>query len=262
MRVSVASLIMLVSVTLYSSCGDSATEISGTLPVVTGITVDSVASKGDTIVVTWTALTGTQIEGYLLWSRVKIEDPWELLEVVYQNTGIHIADRSAYYTVMAFYGDNTSSDTGLSDNTRTESLSETRLPVSTEPVGFRIDLEGDSLISGNPSSPEFHQQFTVAVDSLSGERFIYPGTANPWPGGAKTMVSSSGGYVAPAPNDSILWQDSISYGANFFLALESGYYCKLNGLEISPDTLTVPDTLIIDGQYQPIQSVRVFNQNR
>lgn len=261
MKVFVTSIIMLVFITLYSNCADSATEISGTLPIVTGITVDSVASSGDTIVVTWTALTGTQIEGYYLWTRTGFEGLWILAEIVDENVGTHIADRSAYYTVMAYNGDDTSSDTGLSDNTRARSLSEIRQYLATRPVGFRIDLEGDSLITGDPFSPNFQQQFTVTFDPLSENKYIYPGTAYPelWPGGAETMVSSSGGFVAPAPDDSTQWQDSISYGGNFFLALENGYYCKLTGLAIHPDTLAMVDTLIIDGQVQPIRGVRVFN---
>ncbi len=263
MRKWVASTIMLVLITLYSACGDSATEITGTLPIVAGITVDSIASKGDTIVVTWTALTDTQIEGYFLWTRIKPGNPWILLEVVDQNIATHIADRSAYYTVMAFNGDNISSDTGLSANTRTDELSEIRQYFSARSVGFRIDLEGDSLISGNPSSPDFQQQFTVALDTPGGDRYIYSGTANPqlWPGGAKTSVSLSSGFVAPAPNDSTLWRDSIYFDGNFFLALDSGYYCKLNASNTDPDTLTMADTLIINGELQPIRNIRLFNQS-
>ncbi|MCK5063889.1 MAG: hypothetical protein KAQ97_01330 [Candidatus Fermentibacteraceae bacterium] len=261
MKIIVASLIIMAFITLYTSCGDSATEITGTLPIVTGITVDSAASIGDTIVVTWTALSDTQIEGYFLWTRTESENPWILVEVADQNIGTHIADRSAFYTVMAFFGNNTSSDTGLPDNTRAELLSESRQFLTMKPVGFRVDIEGDSLIPGNPSSLDFHQQFTVAFDPLSENKYIYPGTAKPaiWPGGAGTMVSSSGGFVAPAPSDTTQWQDSISYGGNFFLALEDGYFCMLTGFAIHPDTLAMVDTLIIDGQLQTIKSVRVFN---
>ena len=263
MRIWAVSTIVLVFITLYSACGDSATEITGTLPVVTGITIDSISSKGDTIVVTWAALTGTQIEGYLLWTRVKPGNPWMLLDVVDQNIASHIADRSAFYTVMAFNGDDTSSDTGLSDNTRTEKLSEIRRYFSKIAVGFRIDLEGDSLISGDPTSPGFQQQFTVAVDTLGGDRYVYAGTANPrlWPGGAETSVSLSSGFVAPAPDDSTQWRDSIFYGGNFFLELDNGYYCKLNASNTDPDSLTMADTLIIGGEFQPFRNVRVFDQS-
>ena len=263
MKIWVASIILLVFITLYSACGDSATEISGTLPIVTGITIDSVSSRGDTIVVTWAALTGTQIEGYLLWSRIKPGNPWVLLDVVYQNTATHIADRSAFYTVMAFNGDDTSSDTGISANTRTDKLSEIRKYFSTISVGFRIDLEGDSLVSGDPTSPDFQQQFIVAFDTLGGSRYVYSGNANRllWPGGAETSVSLSGGFVAPAPNDSTQWRDSIFYGGNFFLELDNRYYCKLNASNTEPDTLTMTDTLIIDGELQPIRNVRVFDQS-
>ncbi len=263
MRIWVVSVIMLIFITLYSACGDSATEIIGTLPVVTDIEIDSTASEGDTIVVTWTALTGTQIEGYLLWTRVKPGNPWMLLDVVDQNIASHIADRSAYYTVMAFNGDDTSSDTGLSANTRTKKLSEIRQYFSSISVGFRIDLEGDSLISGDPASPGFQQQFTVAVDTLGGDRYVYAGNANPrlWPGGAETSVSLSSGFVAPPQNDTTQWRDSIYYGGNFFLALDDGYYCKLSASNTNPDTLTIADTLIIDGELQPIRNVRVFNQS-
>ena len=263
MRICVVSIIMLVFITLYSSCGDAATEITGTLPVVTGITVDSIASKGDTIVVTWTALTGTQIEGYLLWTRINPANLWVLLEVVDQNIASHIADRSAYYTVMAFNGDDTSSDTGVSANTRTDELSEIRQYFSAIPVGFRVDLEGDSLISGDPASPDFQQQFTVAFDTLGGNRYIYSGNAHRllWPGGEETSVSSTGGFVGPSPNDSTLWRDSIYYGGDFFLSLDNGYYCKFSASNTDPDTLTMADTLIINGELQPIMSVRVFEQS-
>ncbi len=263
MRIWVASIIMLVFIALYSACGDSATEITGTLPIVTGITIDSIASEGDTIVVTWTALTGIQIEGYLLWSRIKPGEPWMLLEAVDQNIAVHIADRSAFYTVMAFNGDDTSSNTGLSDNTRTDKLSEIRQYFSGVSVGFRIDTEGDSLVSGDPSSPDFHQHFIVAFDTLGGDRFIYSGNAHRllWPGGAETSVSPGIGFVAPPPNDSTLWRDSIDYGGNFFLALDNGYYCKLGAFSTVPDTLTVTDTLLIEGELQPIRNVRVFNQS-
>ena len=263
MRIWAVSTIVLVFITLYSACGDSATEITGTLPIVTGITIDSISSKGDTIVVTWAALTGTQIEGYLLWTRVKPGNPWMLLEVVDQNTATHIADRSAFYTVMAFNGDDTSSDTGLSDNTRTEKLSEIRQYFSKIAVGFRIDLEGDSLISGDPASTDFHQQFTISVGAFGGDRYIYAGAADSllWPGGEETSVSLSGGFVAPAPDDSTQWRDSIFYGGNFFLELDNGYYCKLNASNTDPDSLTMADTLIIGGELQPIRNVRVFNQS-
>ena len=263
MRKWVASIIMLIFIALYSACGDSATEITGTLPMVTGIAIDSIASKGDTIVVTWTALTGTQIEGYLLWSRIKPGNPWLLLDVVDQNIATHIADRSACYTVMAFNGDDTSSDTGLSDNTRTEVLSEIRQYFSRIPVGFRIDTEGDSLIYGDPASPDFQQQFTVSLSAFGGDKYIYSGTANPlmWPGGEETRVSLIGGFVAPAPNDSTQWRDSILYGGDFFLALDNGYYCRLNASNTGPDTLTMVDTLLIDGELQPIRNLRVFNQS-
>ena len=263
MKLLVIFITMLVFTLMLFACGDSATEITGTLPVVTGIEIDSSASKGDTIVVTWTELTETQIDGYLLWTRINPGNPWILLQTVANNSAVHIADRSAYYTVMAFYGDDTSSDTGLSANTRTDELSEIRHYSSGEAVGFRIDTDGDSLISGDPGSPGFQQQFTVAVDSLGENRYIYPGTAHPllWPGGVETFVSPIEGFVAPAPDDSTYWQDSISYNGSFFLALDSGYYCMLDASDASPETFIVADTLVVDGELQPIMNVRVFNQD-
>jgi len=263
MKIRVIFITMLACTLLYFACGDSATEITGTLPIVTGIVIDSTASKGDTIVVTWTELTETQIDGYLLWTRINPGNPWILIQTVDNNSAAHIADRSAYYTVMAFYGIDTSSDTGLSANTRTDELSEIRHYSSGEAVGFRIDTDGDSLISGDPASLDFQQQFTVAVDSLGENRYIYPGTAHSllWPGGAETFVSSTGGFVAPAPDDSTYWQDSISYNGSFFLALDNGYYCRLDASDASPETFIVADTLVIDGELQPIMNVRVFNQD-
>ena len=246
---------------LGTGCGDSATAITGTLPVVTGITVDTVASKGDTIVVMWTPLDTTLVEGYFLWTRPGIEGPWSLAAVSSGNAAMHIADQAAYYTVMAYNGDDTSIETGLTDNTKTEGLLEIRQVFGGKAVGFRVDTEGDSLIYGDPADPSFSQQFVVAM-TFTLDRFIFPGNARPeqWPGGARTRISDSSGLVAPAPDDTIRWDDSILYGGNFFLALEDNYYCLLDGSQTLPDTVTMTDTLVIDGQIQPIQGVRVFNQ--
>lgn len=252
---------LLLVIAVFSACGDSATEIRGTLPIVTGISIDSIASRGDTIVVSWTALDTTLVEGYFLWTRPTMDGPWSLADVCSDNAGSHIALKSAFYTVMAFNGIDSSSDIGLSVNTKTQSVSEIRQLFELRPVGFRVDLEGDSLIAGDPVSLDFAQQFVVAIN-LTGERQIFPGNARPfiWPGGARTRISSMSGSVAPAPDDSVNWSDSISYGGDFFLALDGGYYCMLKGTSTIPDTTTMTDTLVIKGQVQPIMGVRVFNE--
>lgn len=257
--ITVAAIAFMLAVA--AGCADSATEVTGTLPVVSGIMVDTLASRGDTIVVSWTPLDSTLVEGYFLWTRPGIEGPWTLATTSSTSPAVHIANQSAYYTVMAYNGDDTSSEIGLSDNTKTEGLQETRQVFSGRPVGFRIDTLGDSLVSGDPSSPEFNQQFVVAI-SFTLERFIYPGNARPeqWPGGARTKISDIGGLVAPAPDDTVRWDDSILYGGNFFLALDNQYYCLLEGSQTLPDTSGLADTLVIDGQIQPIRGVRVFNQ--
>ncbi|MCD4708568.1 MAG: hypothetical protein K8S62_12620 [Candidatus Sabulitectum sp.] len=249
-------------IAVFSGCGDSATEIQGTLPVVTGITIDTIASTGDTIFVTWTALDSTLVDGYFLWTRINMEGPWSLADLCDRNTGSHIAASSAFYAVMAFKGDDTSSELSLSVDTKTEGISEIReLFTIKAPVGFRVDLEGDSLIAGDPRSAEFAQHFVVERNWL-GERYIFPGSAHPelWPGGTRTRISSIGGLVAPAPNDTINWRDSISYGGDFFLELDNGFYCMLKGTHTFPDTVSMTDTLVIKGQVQPITGVRVFSE--
>lgn len=254
-----ASLVVMIA--FSAGCGDSATEIIGTLPVVTEVTIDTLASKGDTIAITWAALDTTLVEGYFLWTRPMVEGPWSLVAVCDHNAGIHIAYRSGYYSVMAFQGVDNSSDISISVNTKTESLSEIRELFAMKPVGFRIDIDGDSLVAGDPASAEFQQQFIVAMDWL-GERYIFPGNADPelWPGGVRTKISPIGGLVAPAPDDTLLWRDSISYGGDFFLALDNGYYCMLKGTSTFPDTASMTDTLVLRGQIQPIMGLRVFNE--
>ncbi len=258
---ALVAVVILVTVSVFTGCGDSATEIVGTLPVVTGITVDTLASHGDTIVVTWTAMDSTLVDGYFLWKRHGVEGPWSLVTVCDNNAGVHVARRSVFYTVMAFKDDDTSSGVGLSANTKTVLLSEIRELFALRPVGFRIDVAGDSIIAGDPESPEFAQQFVVAVNA-NGVRYIYPGTFNQenWPGGARTRISRGSGFVAPAPDDSVLWKDSVSYDEAFFLAMEDGHYCLLSGTHTFPDTVSLTDTLVINGQIQPITGVRVFNE--
>lgn len=247
-------------VAAFAGCKDSATEITGTLPIVTGVAIDSV-SVGDTIVITWTAMDTTIVDGYYLWTRNLLEGPWTLVDTYENNAGAHIAKRSAFYTVMAYKDDDKSKDNSLSVNTKTENLSEIREVFSFAPVGFRIDVEGDSLMAGDPADSLFAQHFTIAADSL-GNRFVFPGSAysDVWPGGVATRISSIEGYIAPAPNDTTSWMDIVSYDDNFFIALDSGHYCRLQGTSTLPDTLTLSDTLVISGQIQPLMGVRVFNE--
>lgn len=243
-------------VALSAGCGDSATEIAGTLPVVTGIRVDSLASHGDTIAVTWDAVGTVQVEGYHLWSRISVGEPWSLQGTVSQNFAEHIADRAMYYTVSAFQGWDTSSMTGIPDNSRADLVAEKELQFDGTPVGFRVDVQNDSLVTGDPASPGFSQQFTVAGDIAGEQLYIYPGTARPmtWPSGARTAISSIGGFVAPSPGDTSLWQDSIPLGLTFFLALDEGHFCRLNSHWDSQGTI------LVHGQLQPMTGVRIFNQ--
>lgn len=260
MKRMIAAAAFMTLISLYTGCGDSATAITGTLPVVNGIAVDTLNSRGDTIIVMWTPLDSTLVEGYFLWTRPGIEGPWTLAATSESSPAVHIANNAAYYTVMAYSGDNTSSEPGLSDNTKTQGLSEIREEFSGRAVGFRVDVEGDSLLSGDPSNPQFNQQFVVSMN-LTLERYIFPGSAKPeqWPGGARTQISDIGGLVAPAPNDTLLWDDSILYGGSFFLQLDGNYYCMLESSQTFPDTVGMTDSLVIDGQIQPIKGVRVFN---
>ncbi|PIE51337.1 hypothetical protein CSA37_12365 [Candidatus Fermentibacteria bacterium] len=260
-RLTVLAMATAAFILALSGCGDSATEITGTLPVVTGITVDTLASKGDTITVTWTGLDSTQVDGYMLWIRKGIEGPWTLAATSTTNATAHIAHYAGYYTVTAYKGDNISADTGLPANCKTESITESRMEFTGRPVGYRLDMEGDSLIAGDPADKNFMQDFVVAITPAM-ERFIYSGNAHPehWPGGANTRVSVSSHMVAPDP-ESPEWLDSITYGGGFYLALESKYYSHLEGFHTIPDTLTLSDSLVIDGEYQPVRGVRVFNPN-
>jgi len=261
MKKVMSILLLITGFIVFTGCGDSATEIVGTLAVVQDIAIDTLASRGDTIVITWTAMDTTLVDGYYLWTRQYIDGAWTLAAICDENAGSHIANKSAFYSVMAFKGTNSSSAPGISTNTKTESLEDIRQMFQLQPVGFIVDLEGDSLISGDPVSPVFAQQFVVAMD-LTGGRYIYPGTAHSdiWPGGAGTKVSSRGGFVAPSPDDSINWRDSISYGGNFFLSLDNNYYCMIRGTNTLPDTVSMSDTLVLRTQVQPIRGVRVFNE--
>jgi hypothetical protein len=111
-------------------------------------------------------------------------------------------------------------------------------------------------VVGDPFSPDFAQQFTLAPDTTGERLYIYPGTAHPasWPGGARTRVAPAGTLVAPAPEDSTMWKDSLLCGTNIFVALEDGHYCLLYSQDCSADTLR------LSGQLQPLANVRVFNQ--
>ena len=153
MKKVIAAAAFMAVLLAYTGCGDSATAVTGTLPIVTGIAVDTLASIGDTIVVMWNPIDSTLVEGYFLWTRTGIEGPWLLAATSERSPAVHIANNAAYYTVMAYNGENTSSEPGLSDNTKTTGLLEIRNIFEGRPVGFIVDLQGDSLIAGDQGDP-------------------------------------------------------------------------------------------------------------
>lgn len=244
---------ILAAAILAAACGEPSTP-SGTLPVVQNVRIIEELCKGDTIVVGWDPLE-VPVDGYHIYFS-PLEVSWD--EYLTEDTlYTHIAGSSGYYYVKASEGLNYSSDNSNRVDTRaTVNLGDFELRFG--PGASNGIIFGENgAVTGDASSDSFAQDIYIGeVDNLV---YLFSGDAHPdsFPGGNPTMLVLKGchGNEAPEPSSSE-WVDSVQVnGADWiFLRLENGHY-----LELIVDSVYTDGADISSYQYQPIESVRLFN---
>ncbi|MBC8428924.1 MAG: fibronectin type III domain-containing protein [FCB group bacterium] len=81
----------------------------GTLPVVTGLTIDESASEERTVYLSWDPVTSEEIDGYYVWFKSNGSGNWDKISTTSNTSCTHEASCAGDYVVTAYEGENTSS---------------------------------------------------------------------------------------------------------------------------------------------------------
>ena len=76
---------------------------SGTLPTVTGLTIDEALSEGVSVVLYWNPVQG-EVDGYVIYFKENAEGDWDYAGDVTDTTFTHEASCAGYYSVRAYLG--------------------------------------------------------------------------------------------------------------------------------------------------------------
>ncbi|MCK4504483.1 MAG: fibronectin type III domain-containing protein [Candidatus Aegiribacteria sp.] len=99
-------IVLVAGIILMAGCaGDDPSGPTGDLPNVSNVAIGS-ASAGKTVVLTWDAITGTDIDGYKVYFKTDGEGTGNEIADVTTNTYTHDASSAGTYVVKAYKGDN------------------------------------------------------------------------------------------------------------------------------------------------------------
>ena len=240
-------------------CGSDPSTPTGTLPQVTGLTVVDSLCGGTTVFLSWNSVDS--VTGYRVYYDESGIGFWDELEAVEDTFTTHDADRSYFYTILAFEGTDTSEDYADPCNTRPNDCGYYILwdnYASTDSVNAIIFGETTG-VTGRAEDTTFVQNAYVYDGGWAQSPVgLYSGDAGVWGNGNSTpFVKSNSGLLAPEVGyeDSLFLIDNdIVYGIT-----PDSHYVKLFIDEIEEDLL-VPGSYCIKFwyQYQPIPNLRLF----
>ncbi len=267
-----ALLLTCTAVALIAGCaGDDPAGPGGTLPTVTGLTLDESASSGVSVVLAWTAVTDA--DGYKVWFSTTSGGTWTEVGDVTGTTYTHTASSAGYYTVTAYAGEDTSEGyaTAVDDMPNvvsTEySIYDNYAPADWH-SGFIFGLNSGE--TGFASQGSFVQDI-YAYDPWTdpGRAALYSGDYGPFGNGNETMMFGlgDGGYSNPgaAPDAGAGWWDNgeVWSGDVIFCELFDGYYAKMYINDVYGPVGGSSNGTGIDFTYeiQPIEGLRLFTTN-
>lgn len=245
---------------ILAGCSNDPTTPSGTLPAVQNLRINETASKGDTVVLEWDALSVEGIDGYHIYFATTYPGNWTEPGVTADTTWSHVgATSTGYYEIKASKGLDYSTEFSNRVNSRAqENYSQQQdLRINTASNALSFDADGLGWVTGAADSAGFHQDIYVGV--YGNGVYIYSGNFNPtlYPGGndSKLCLLGCHGNVAPEPG-STEWVDSVQVtGPNWvFIQLENNHYA-----EFFVDTVYTDGADLVSFEYQLIDYLRLFN---
>ncbi len=268
-----AILLAALAVMLMAGCeGDDPGGAGGTLPTVTGLTIDTDASEGTSIVLTWTAVDEAD-EYEIYFNESGTPGSGDAVTTTANTTYTHEATSAGYYSVRAKSGDNYSESFATAVNTMPVVITETFVigdqnAQTSYDSGFYFgDVSGSDISNyGTRSVANTNTYDIYAYDDTKGDDDVlfYAGNYGTY-GDAYDSDFGIGGTSGYAPDS---WADNESdylstgdmvYVRQVYTDPAAYYYVKVNVDDVSEDPPTQNGTLVtLSFEFQTIQNVRVF----
>ena len=240
-------IFMAVMIAAIAGCaGDDSTDPNGDLAVVQQLVLDG-TSTGRTVVLTWSAVTG-DIEGYKIYFKTDGEGSWVEAGTSTTTTFTHNAVVAGTYAVMAYDGDNTSSDYS---NTVSTMPSIVNVTYSIYDNYAPADYHSGFIFGENAGQTGFASQTSFvqdiyAYDESKGDEdvWLYSGNFGTYGNGNQSYFQTPASGVYGNCDPSGTWY-STSYqlytsDSVVFVALPysggSFAYAKMYGLQISAES--------------------------
>jgi hypothetical protein len=263
-------LALAVAVALMAGCeGDNPSGPDGTLDVVTGLAIGD-ASTGVDVVLSWTAVA--DVDGYYVYWKANNSGDWVEVGDVTGTSYTHTATSAGTYSVLAYAGDDTSSDYSASVSTMPNVVStEYSIYDNYAPADYHSGFifGATSGETGLASSGAFVQDiYAYDPDTSPTVAWFYSGDYGPFGDGNTTWMSALGdGYDNPgaAPDASANWWDNgyVLTGDVIFGELFDGYFVKMYINDVYGPVGGSTNGTGVDFTYefQPIQGLRLFTTN-
>ncbi|MBN1433677.1 hypothetical protein JW921_02885 [Candidatus Fermentibacterales bacterium] len=246
-RIAVVSLGVL-AIALMACEGDNPSEPGGTLPTVTGLTVDWASSEGNSIVLNWTAVTGETIDGYEVYFSATEGGTWSEVGDVTGTTFTHTATSAGYYSVRAYEGDNFSEAYATAVNTMPYVSASVTIYDNNAPEqydsGFIFNYSGGE--TGQASSPSFVQDmYCYDYSKGDGDAGFSSGDYGTFGNGNETWFYAAGGTYGYCPEYGTDWWNHGQLEASddvIFAILHDGLYAKIIIEDIFPEETSANGT--------------------
>jgi len=257
---------LISAVFLMTGCvgDDPAGPDTGTLPVVTGLTIDESESSGRTIYLSWDPVTSEEIDGYYVWFKSNGTGGWETVDTTSNTSCIHEAPCAGKYVVTAYEGENTSSDNSNEEATMpnfiqaTYTIWDNRAPTSAY-SGFRFGSTGGEYRYVT-SSTDFD---VYCYDGGAGhDTWLYSGDYGTFGNGYHTDIwAELVSYAYPSPSDSSWNHGYAAAGDIFICELYDGYFVKMyiKSTPVHPDQ-SASHGIEFYYDWQPINGLYLFTE--
>ncbi len=235
-----AILLTALAVVLMVGCeGDDPGGGGGTLPQITGLSIDWDASDGRDIVLTWTA--EEDAEEYEVYFKTTSGGNWSAVETTSNTTFTHTNATSAgYYSVRAKDGDNYSEEYASAVNTMPIEISTgytiyDNYAAEDLPSGIFFGFEGAE--TGSAYSADFNQDIYAYEEGKGDTEVLFrSGDMSPAQGGNTTVFWSPGSTYGYPESNIGSYTSNLASGDIFILQLEGDYFAKVFVDDVSPYT--------------------------
>ncbi|MCK4670907.1 MAG: Ig-like domain repeat protein [Candidatus Aegiribacteria sp.] len=255
-------LVLVAGIILMAGCaGDDPSGPTGDLPNVSNVAIGS-ASVGKTVVLTWDAITGTDIDGYKVYFKTDGEGTGNEIADVTTNTYTHDASSAGTYVVKAYEGDNYSAG---------DSNVATTMPTFIQPLytiwnnhapedeHSGIQFEEDGATTGLASG-SFDQDLYCYDGGSNCYTWLYSGDYGTFGNGSPTdMWDHSSNYAYPGEGPWV-YGAIEDVGDVIFAELSDGHYIKIY-IEALPHFTGGTDNawgIELYYDYQPIEGLYLF----